>query len=210
MNDKATGESGAFSMTFEVADPDPETARQRGLKFFDWRAEALERSRLNKEQVRRKAPRWRAPAAQKAGSRMERMGQPVLLPHPNPQPPNIRPAFGAPTVPESHPFDPKPKPPRLLPRPIPQEATRRSNKIARRNLPAFNPPVAVKEERRMFLPVLEPLSSRPESQSNNPPGNDDWVFRVGGRFGKGEWVRTATSEPEVFRDGGRFGKGVLQ
>jgi hypothetical protein len=69
-----------------------------------------------------------------------------------------------------------------------KEAVRRRNKLAS-TLPAVNPPVAVKEESRMFLPVLEPLSSRPESQSNTPPGNDGWVFRVGGRFGKGVWLK---------------------
>jgi len=186
--DNATGESGASSMRLEVANPDPETAKGRGLKSFDWRAEASKRSRLNKEQVGILSPPWRGPAAQKAGPRMERMRQPVLLPHPNPQPPNIRPPLGAPTGPEPHPFDPKRILPRLLPRPIPKGVTRRRNKIAR-TLPVFTPPVAVKEESRMFMPVLEPLSSRPESQSNTPPGNDGWVFRVGGRFGKGVWLK---------------------
>ena len=211
MSDKATGESGASSMRLEVANPDPETAKGRGLKSIDWEVGASKRLRLNEEQVGRKAPRsrWRAPAAQKAGPRMERMGQPVLLPHLNPQSPNIRPALGAPTAPEGHPLDPNPIFPRLLPRQMHKEAIRRRNKTAS-TLPAFNPPVAVKEESRMFLPVLEPLSSRPESQSNTPPGNDGWVFRVGGRFGKGVWVNTVTGERKVLRKGGRFGKGVYQ
>jgi hypothetical protein len=190
MSETATGESGASSMRLEVANPDPETAEGRGLNSFNWEVEASKRLRLNEEQVGRKAPRprWRTPAAQKAGPRMERMGQPVLLPHPNPQPPNIRPALGAPAAPERHPLDPKPILPRLLPRSMHKEAIRRKNKIAS-TLPAFNPPVAVKEESRMFMPVLETLSSRPESQSNTPPGNDGWVFRSGGRFGKGVWLK---------------------
>jgi hypothetical protein len=76
MSDKATGESGASSMRLEVANPDPETAKGRGLKSFDWEAEASKRLRLNEEQGGRKAsrPRWKAPAAQKAGPIMERTG----------------------------------------------------------------------------------------------------------------------------------------
>lgn len=198
MIDKPTGESDATSMKLEVADPDAETARRRGLKFFDWRAEVAKHSRLNKEQVGLLSPPWRGPALQKAGPRMERMRQPVLLPYPNPQPPNIRPALGALPGPEPHPFDPKRILPRPLPRPIPKEATRRKKKIAR-TLPALSHPVAVEKESQMSTQSLERISPRPDSQSKIPRGNEGGALRS-----------TVTSEPKVFRVGGRWGKGVWQ
>ncbi len=78
MSDKPAGKSDATSMKLEVANSDPETARQRGLKSFDWRAEVAKHSRINKEQVRLLSPPWRGPAVQNASPRMERMRQPVF------------------------------------------------------------------------------------------------------------------------------------
>jgi hypothetical protein len=167
MSDKPAGKSDATSMKLEVANSDPETARRRGLKSFDWRAEVAKHSRINKEQVGLLSPPWRGPAVQNASPRMERMRQPILLPYPNPQPPRIRPALGAPSAPDPRPFDPERILPRPLPRPIPKGATRRRQKIAR-TLPALSLPVAVQEQSQMSTQSLERISPRPESQSKLP------------------------------------------
>lgn len=202
MSDKPTSESGASSMKLELANPDPETARRRGLGSFEWRAELGKRSRLNNEQVGLLSSPWRGPALPNAGPRMEGMRQPVLLPYPNPQPPNVRPPLGAPSTLDSsrvaHPFDPERILPRPLPRPIPKGAARRRKNIAR-TLPAIKPPVAVGEKSQTSTQSLGRLSSLAESQSKTPRGNE------GGALGS-----TVTSERKVFRVGGRWGKGVWQ